>query len=218
MQSFKKFHWMFQTLGNTSWSNHLTSFCLNKRQILQAKTESSAVKTRQRQSHRTQKGSSLESRGLQEQPWGPRTFIHRKKLPGVCGWLPACLTVQVLARPKPKALCLKKTIWNVVGSSCSVSKPRRKNKKTNPEVHAFAVVIRTCKISRFSPPSRLSCLPHVMEAQFWYLWEFTLAKPATEFAAPPTRTHQSTVYRMQDLAYRSAVPQFTLALDSDVVK
>lgn len=146
MQNLRKFHWLFKPWGTNHTVTILTTFCLNKRQILQVKAGANLQQ-------------KLQSRGLTTISQGSPPLYT---LGQILGTQIQCLCARQY-RPwsgQSQQFAGGKKGWDVSGSSSSVLKPHceKENKaKPNPGVHA---AIRTCKILRYSLLSSLSHFSH----------------------------------------------------------
>lgn len=188
MQSFKKFHWMFQTSGNKLYSNHFDQFLPKKRKILQvnSKTGFAAKACWPEPNHALSKKDFHWEMGVSaKNPTASVCLCTQGEVrnsslhPKVRGQkIPDLLESIMAAHPAAQALLRPVLHWRIglrIKSFCLIlfKAPLKQNKKQTLESHAFAAVIRTCKIPR-SLSLRACLFPAlIMEAQFWYLWEFT---------------------------------------------
>lgn len=168
MQNLRKFHWLFKPWGTNHTVTILTTFCLNKRQILQVKAGANLQQ-------------KLQSRGLTTISQGSPPLYTLGQILGtqiqcLCArqYRPWSGQSQQFAGGKKRVGCVrllqlsfKAPLWKRKQSQTQSRSPR-----CNQDLQNFTL---------FPPLKPVSFLTQVTEAQFWCLCKFTLlTKAATE--------------------------------------
>lgn len=178
----KSFTECFKPLGTNYIVTVLTSFCLKKRKILQVNTKAGfATKDYWLEpSHALSKRDCHQETGVSvKNPTASVCLCAQGEVrnsslhPEVRGQkIPGLLESIRAAYPTAQAR-RGQLLTGESGYALSLSAYFEAPLKQTLESHAFAAMIRTCKIPRSLSPKACLFPTLIMEAQFWYLWEFT---------------------------------------------